>query len=64
MKFTLLILALIFASCNKEDDDCKTVDRIIGTPGLYTLHFTDGTATLEKSIPKLYNIGDTFCDLP
>lgn len=63
MKKLLLILVIIFAPCDKDEDDCKTIDRITGTSGAHALHFTDGTAYLNLLDVNTYTVGDTVCDL-
>lgn len=40
-------IILFFIGCSKEETQCKTIARIIGNWGIYSLHFDDGTSNLN-----------------
>ena len=64
MKKLIPFLLIALLSCNKEQQPvCKTIDRIIGNGGIYSLHFTDGTSYLNLLDRTPYSVGDQFCDI-
>lgn len=64
MKPTLLgCIILFFICCSKEDTQCKTIARIIGNGGIYSLHFDDGTSYLNLRDTTNYVVSNEFCDV-
>ena len=64
MKKILIVLLTIFlASCKKEENhiQCKEIEGIVGSRGVYSLHFTDGTSYFNFLDTTMYAVGDEFC---
>ncbi len=62
-KLVLISFLLIINACQKEETQFKTIARIIGNGGIYSLHFDDGTSYLNLRDTTNYVVGDEFCDV-